>query len=696
MIPGVRQLALPLVLLGFISNLAVLVSPIFMMQVLDRVIPSGNLFTLGLLLGVALVAIGLQSVVDHTRDRSLQRIAGLLDGAYQPRVLQADPAAQKDGIQALGTVTNGLRSGAAATALNMPWLPLFGLVLFLVHPLFLVLSVVIVGGMAVLRAVAMRLRAPAQNRLAQLQKSENASLSTIEEVLGASGMHVMRQNLVARQTGLQGQRLATETKVEAGTQAQGSMAGYLRAATQLLALSLGAGLVAGDMLSPGGMIAASIIVAKLVTSMDAAASALPQLHQMRRAVANLEAMPDAPKEGETDITDLTGALGCQSLTVPRGGGAPPRLERVSFTLEPGDCLAILGASGSGKSTLLKALGAIELAPIGAVFLDQSEIKSLHQNTIARHVGYLPQRARIFPGTLAQNICSFDPAPNDDRIVEAARIAGVHGLISSLAGGYDLDQSHAKRLLSAGQQQRVALARAIYHRPRYLFLDEPNALLDAEGERQLCDALARLKESGTTIVMVIHRSGVVGLANKVLFLDNGRMSDYGPRAEVLARNAGGKRRINLPLNQNSLQDLSDWVASQFTRTGDEALRQKTILVATEVFNLVCSEVDQKFRDERPADAAPARARIEFKFIDDNRCELALTGDLPGVRDAKLAKIESLIRNPQVSMVDLPADEVALAMIAQIADAFEVSNQDGHGHYTAALSNLEAPAMAETRH
>lgn len=684
----VRQLSLPLLILALVSNLAVLVNPIFMMQVLDRVVPSGNLATLVLLLFVALAAIGLQAAVDHARDNSFHRAGLWLEGVTLPPVLSlTDPAQKQQSVDDIATVARALKTTTAATALSLPWLPLFFLALFFVHWSFVVLVAALVAVQQLLRLSSERAQAPGLNRLKSSQDAETQSRTLFENATRSIGMLGLEQNLRHRHAQKHAERLLAEHDLDRLQERQTALSGFLRSATQLLALSLGAGLVAVDALSAGGMIAASIIVTKLVTMIEAASRNLPEIRAMHRAIQSLGQLPDAPGAA-TDVPHLKGHLESRSVLVPRGGGAPPLLDRVSFKIEPGECLAVLGASGSGKTTLLKVLAGVQSAPIGAVFYDETELKALPQSALAQHVGVLPQLTDLLEGTLAENICSFAQDPDADLIVAAAKLAGVHGLISSLPGGYDMGFKDAGNLLSAGQKQRVALARAIFHRPRYLFLDEPNALLDAEGERQLCDALARLKQEGTTVVMVVHRSGVLGLADKVLVLDNGRISDFGTRAEVLARYSVGRRRIELPLNQNSLQDLADWVASQFTRTGDEALQQKTVMVATELFNLACKDA---------AGEVLRKARLEFQFIDDNRCEITLSEDGKTAVEAKMAKVESLIRHPHVPMVDLESDEVALAMVAQVADSFDIRNDGDRAVFFAALSNQNPIASAkEARH
>lgn len=386
----------------------------------------------------------------------------------------------------------------------------------------------------------------------------------------------------------------------------------------------------------------------------------------------------------TEMTELSGRLTAQGLIYPRGGGAPPRLDRVSIELLPGECLAIVGDSGSGKTTLLHALCGIDPAPIGSVFLDESEARTLGPETIAQHIGYLPQQARLVKGTLAENISCFAENPSDVKIVNAARTAGVHGLISALPQAYQTDLGDAPYVLSAGQKQRVALARSIYQNPKYLFLDEPNALLDAVGERQLCDTLAVLKSRGTTIVMVLHRSGIMGLADKVLMMDQGRMADYGPRAEVLGRMSNGKQRLKIPLNAASVQDLNDWIVAQFSRHSDREFCAKATMVGTELFNAACLNGAQ---DEQ------RDGIFTFRFIKEHLCELVLREERHSAAAEKMPKIRSLVEHPEVSMVDLPSDEIALAVVAQMADALQVQNIDDASLFSAVLSSDKSQANAQ---
>lgn len=673
---ALRRMMLPLVLLSSVSNLAVLVSPVFMMQVLDRVVPSGNMHTLALLLGAALAAVALQHAVEIIRDNTLQRSARWAERVCLPGYLAA-PGPQTPGqLRDLAGFSSRLQGPAALSLLYLPWLPLFLAALLLVHWSFLLLAAGVTGLMILVRWAGLRRTEAGEAAAAAAAGKETAALGDATDFAALSGMPGLSQNLLQRYGRLQADRHALEDGLTFARAAQKAGLGFLRIAVQLLGLSLGAALVSAGQLTAGGMIAASIILTRTVTIFDASWASWPQMRGLLDGLRRLEQEAAASAAQATQIPDLSGGLRCENLIFPRGGGAPPRLDRVSFALQPGECLAIVGASGSGKTTLLEAMAGISPSPVGAVFLDESEVRSLPPATLARQIGYLPQRAVLFPGTLAGNICGFAAAPRDAQIVDAAKTAGVHGLISALPESYETEAGRGPSLLSAGQIQRVALARAIYEAPRYLFLDEPNALLDGQGERQLCDALARLKAQGTTIVMVLHRSGIMGLADKVLVLDAGRISDFGSRAEVLGRMGTGRRRIELPLKPESLQDLSDWVAVQFSRAGDEGFSQRARLAATEMFNAALAGSKPK---------GPRRTQFEFKFLDDSRCEITLSENSPTEAAGKMQKIAACLRAPQEDLSSLTPDERSLALVSQVSDRVEVRNVEGRAHFFAALSN-----------
>ncbi len=461
---------------------------------------------------------------------------------------------------------------------------------------------------------------------------------------------------------------------------------FFHMTAQLLALSLGALLVSQDVLTAGGMIAASLITSKTIVTIEQSINAVRDWPGLRTSFSALNRLTARTTQA-TDLFDMSGALTCDGLIIPRGGGHPPRLDRVSFDLKPSECLAIIGDAGGGKSTLLKALAGLDPAPIGTVSLDQSDVRHLSDAARAAAIGYVAQQADLLPGTLAENISGFDPEQQDDKVIEAAKAERVHGLISSLPEGYATDIGAKPQVLTAGQKQQLALAAALYHRPKYLFLDEPNALLDRNAERALCETLGDLKQAGVTVVMVLHRAGIMGLADQVLCLDRGRVADFGPRAQVLGRQTDGRRLLRLPLKQTSLQDLADWITSQFTRSNDAAFAAKAVMLGTEVFQAAClnGPTDQK-RD----------ALIKFTFIDDEHCELRLVEDRPTGADILLPRIKTALKNGQSDSSDFKPEELPLVLASKLAKKFEVLNSETQSQFAALLEADLLPEPGALKH
>ncbi len=671
-----KRLIIPMLIFSFVTNLAILVSPIFMMQVLDRVVPSGNLSTLLLLLCFAIAATVTHALIEMFRDITFDKSARWIETIGAQTALQTENSKRKDIIHNIGQCSTFFRSSQASTALNIPWIPIFLITLNFIHPLFCMLIGSIVACMLIIKFIARIVMADIQKNTQSIRQKESETLHDIHDPALISGMRAVATNLTQLYLNLQFQRHHLEDQTTLNRSAQTAGLSFLRTSTQLLALSLGAYLVVKGSLTAGGMIGASIITAKTVSTIEASFNVFEDIKGSYQAYKTLNKDMTVPAFAATEVISLNGEIECDGLIYPRGGGAAPRLDRISLHLNSGECLAIIGNSGSGKTTFLHALCGIDPCPIGSVFLDESEIKTFGPRTIQKQTGYLAQQARIVKGTIAQNISHFQNTPDDEKIINAAKLAGVHGLISALPQGYDTEMEAQPYLLSAGQKQRIALARAVYETPQYLFLDEPNALLDAPGERQLCDTLAALKRQGTTIVMVLHRSGIMGIADKVLFLDQGRMADFGSRSEVLSRMNDGKQRITLPLQPASLLDLTDWVVAQFARHSDKAFCQNAIMVANEMFNVA---------DKNGPQDQNRQVTLVFKFIEEKQCEIILREERPTKAVQKMQKIRSLVTHPEVSMIDLPDDEIGLAVISQITDSFDIQNIEDTSLFAAHLSS-----------
>lgn len=674
--PLVSRVVPPLLCLSLISNLAILISPLFMMQLLDRVIPSGNMATLLLIGGLALAALGLQALVEAARDLSLARLSRWCEQLGTALVLRQDGKSDGPDQQRLVEQTAGfskfLGSPSAVAALSLPWLPIFLLALWLLHPAFLILLAVMATVFMVSTSLAQTLSQPSETQAAACARMETKTLSRAEQLRASLGMAIVAQNLRHRFAEIQKLRHAHLDRVELTRTSGSALTGLVRNSGQIAALALGAWLVTMELMSAGGMIAGSIITSKAYMSIEQSLTHFPRIRSALAdyfALTKIEADQNA---AQTQPQTPSGALRAEGLIVPRGGGARPRLDRVSLALKPGECLAIVGNSGSGKSTLLRALAGIEPSPIGSVFLDDSEIRGLSAEALHQMVGYLPQLGRVTQGTIAENISYFDVHRESDRIIDAAKTAGVHGLISALPNSFETDLEAQPHLLSAGQAQRVALARAIYTAPRYLFLDEPNALLDADGERALGQTLHRLKQQGTTIVMVVHRSGILQLADKILHLDNGRMSDFGNRRDVMHRLGIGGRQIDIPLLATSAPDARDWVASHFTRATDQEFSQKAQILCSELLQIGC--------DHTPPDTL-LYAKFTFRFMNDTRCQIVMTQPVATDLDEK---VKILTAAQDRGKTGLSADMARITRVMDISDTIEVACDDAATRFQVVLS------------
>lgn len=687
-----RRMIAPLLVFSLLSNLAVLISPLFMMQVLDRVVPSGNTATLVLLGALALSALLVQGVAEGLRDLSLRRLGTWIEGTGSGQLMQdcgASPAEtdMAEHCAAVAGLTQALRGPTAQAALSLPWLPLFILALALIHAGFVALLFGLLCALFLLDRILTITTVTTQMQLAQDQQREQTLFQNAGKQGQRLGNAMATQHMLARAFSLQVRRHQHSDRLDLPQAFGGSIAGVLRSAGQVMALGLGAYLVTQNQLSAGGMIAASLIVSRSYGSCE---TVLKQGPALRQALEHYRVLLRRPQMHAPSMAlpAFKGALTAENLTCPRGGGAAPYLDRVSFSLAPGECLAIVGAAGSGKTSLLQALSGLKPAAIGSTFYDDSAQRSLPPEASYRLIGSLPQRADLIAGSLADNIACFDPDRDDDAVVAAAQAAGVHGLIAALPEGYESDLSRCPHVLSAGQVQRVALARALYTQPRYLFLDEPNALLDGDGERALLQTLLRLKASGTTIVMVLHRSGVMGVADKILRLDQGRVVDFGPRAEVLARLSGNQRQIRLPALATSQHDLRDWVASQFTRASDEAFSQKAQIIAQEMFQLALAAAGEQANP-------PPELAFSLKFRDEFECDLRMVGDVALDLSEKIIRVRKELRHGREMGQGSSRDEQALAALERMGSALCQQTLEGRTTLQASVLAHNAPRSSGGR-
>lgn len=529
-------------------NLLYLAPTIYMMQVYDRVVPTGGLTTLLLVTVVVVFALATLALLDWLRGRLLLRAGMRLDRLLTARILArvVDLQGRQPQTQALREFDNvrGAVSGPGALALfDAPWTPLYLVVCFMVHPAIGILT--LVGG-AILLALAVLNERDSRPRLRLAIQSANHAYSAQEgvaaqaEVVRALGM---KASSIARQIA---QRDSATLNYADAQLTGGKYSGaikFLRLSLQSLALGLGALLAVRGEISAGAIIAASVLLSRAVAPIELLVGSWPALVQARTSwtsLIDLFASTAAVEAVRTALPAPIGRLRVEGVTVKFDDADTPQLRQVSFALEPGQTLGIVGPSGSGKTTLARVLAGALTPNLGLVRLDAAEYGARASDELARFIGYLPQTSGLFAGSVKDNISRFaaatgiEPARIDATAVAAAQAAGAHEMILELPHGYDTMLGPYGAGVSAGQAQRIALARALYGDPVLLVLDEPNSNLDGDGEAALMSAILAAAARGAAVVVIAHRAGVLSRVDRLLTLRDGVVQLSGPREEVLAR------------------------------------------------------------------------------------------------------------------------------------------------------------------
>jgi ATP-binding cassette subfamily C protein len=530
-------------------NLLYLAPSLYMLQIYDRVLSTGGLVTLAYCTLILIFALGTLAVLDALRARLLVRMSARVERLMSRRVLEAisarpDHANSPQGRQALrsfDTLRQTLTGPATTAALDAPWAPVYVIVCFMLHP-FIGLAVVLGG--AILVAVAIRNDQVMRGHIqaaAELAPQMYAATEIEAQAGGVMRSLGMRGALIDRQ--IDRRALLNEKQAYAAftTSFYSSLTRFMRLLLQSLVLGIGAWLAVDRQITPGAMIAGSILATRALAPLEQIVGAWRQLGEAKNAYRAVGALLTAIP-ADKDRTALPAPTG--RLMLERVGavaGQRPVLQQVSFTLSPGEILCVIGPSGAGKSTLARLVAGAAQPDAGIVRLDGANIADWDPDLLGKHVGYLPQEIALLAGSIGDNIRRLQPKGGGDALViEAAKAAGVHDMILKLPGGYDAELSLGGVGLSAGQSQRVALARALYGSPALLVLDEPNSHLDQDGEVALVGALKAAKARGAAILMVAHRSSVVSIADRLLVLKDGRIEMLGPREQVTEQlNAAAK-------------------------------------------------------------------------------------------------------------------------------------------------------------
>ncbi len=561
----------PLVLFSAIINILYLTGSLYMMQVYDRVLSSKSISTLVAISLIALLAFAIQGALDAIRGRMLARMAMRFDELSAPEVFKSMEAkAQKRGltdmanqapVRDLDQVRAFLSSTAPNAILDFPFMPIFLIGAFILHP-WLGWLTILGAGLIVVIAVATDVasRKPASKVSESLGHRHKVAetVSRSGGIISIMGLEpYFRRQFIDRSIAHSEQSLAATDVVAS----YGAAARLARQVLQSAALGLGGYLALVGEMSAGAIIAASIMTSRALAPIETGVANLKTFAAARVAFANLRKVI-GDEEAVAPVMALPppkASLKIERLFVTAPGLQRPLLNDIALAAEAGDGLGIIGTTGSGKTTLIRAMLGLIPTANGKVKLDGADI-SQYGADLSCHVGYLPQDVELFEGTIGQNIGRFADFPNDAQIVEAAKAACAHDLIISLPQGYNTRVGQGGLSLSGGQRQRIGLARALYGNPFLLVLDEPNSNLDAEGEAALNAAIVAVRQRGGIAVLVTHRPSALAGVNLVAVLRDGAMVAFGPREKVLQATL---QNVNAPATEGQRQTKNEGSAAEAT-------------------------------------------------------------------------------------------------------------------------------------
>ena len=538
-----REGFLALFVFSMAINVLVLASPIYMMQLYDRVLSSHSMDTLLLLTLIVMFAFAVMAGLEWVRSRLMVRVSSWLDHRLGGEVLTgsivsalrhgSDHSAQS--LRDLATFRSFLTGPSLFPILDAPWAPIFLLVIFLLHPLLGLIATIgalALFGLAVLNEVATRKPLQAAGtalRAAQYQADASVRNADVIEAMGMMPHLVRRwQKRNADAVALQataGDRVALVT----------STTKFVRIAVQSLILGAGAYLVVQHEATGGVMMGASIILGRALAPVEQMVGGWRSLVAARAAFQRVREVLAAspPRQVHTQLPAPIGRISVEGVVFTPAGAKEPVIKGINFEVQPGEALALIGPSAAGKTTLVRLIVGNWVPQRGAVRLDGAELHTWDSDALGPHIGYLPQDVELFSGTVRDNIARMGEGP-DELVIEAAQRAQAHEMILELANGYDTEIGDGGAFLSGGQRQRIGLARALYGRPKIIVLDEPNASLDSAAENRLMQTLFQLKEQKTTIILITHRLNLVSVADKVLLMKGGMVESFGTRDEVMSK------------------------------------------------------------------------------------------------------------------------------------------------------------------
>ncbi|WP_298937487.1 type I secretion system permease/ATPase [uncultured Ruegeria sp.] len=556
---GVTFLALAFLFSVFV-NLLMLTGPLFMLQVYDRVLGSRAVETLTALFLLVALLYALMAMLDFARGRIVARFGARFQSQLDERVFDATlrrslypqaRSAPATALRDLESIQNLCSSPVLLAVMDIPWTPVFLAAIFLFHPL---LGWLAVTGGALLVIIALLNQALTHRKVAAAQAASAKANAFSEharqaaEVVRSQGM---QEDVTLRWLSQRSNALSQTIAASDWTGSFTSLTKSLRLFLQSAMLALGAWLVLQNEMTPGAMIAGSILLGRALAPVEQAVGQWGVIERARSAWTSLNKFLDQtpPEIARTKLPVPAANLKAKSLTVIPHGSNTPTLRNVTLSLEPGKALGVIGKSGSGKTTLAKALLGLWQPAAGEIRLGGATLDQYDTTDLGRHIGYLPQQVTLFNGTVAENIARMSENPDPEAVVAAAKKANAHELILTLEKGYDTFLEGNDSQLSGGQKQRIALARALYGDPVLLILDEPNSALDADGTEALNAAVRGLKAAGKSAIIMTHRPQAISECDDLAVVEKGQLVKSGSRDEVLnamVQNAGAIKRKLSPV------------------------------------------------------------------------------------------------------------------------------------------------------
>lgn len=536
-----RHLYWAAALFSVFANLLMLTGPIYMLQVYDRVLGSGSVPTLVALTGLVAFLYLIMALLDHARAQIMASAGARFQAGLDRRIFEAmlrqsaqQPGAAPAGQRDLEAVQRLTSSGVMMALFDLPWVPLFLMAIALFHPWLGYLA--LAGGVALILLTLgnqMAIRRPLldAHQAQAAADSLSAQVRAEAEMVQALGM---REAIHHRWQMARDRMLRQHLRVTGLCGAFGAASRALRLFLQSAMLGMGAFLVIRGEVSPGAMIAASILLGRALAPVEQVTGQWPVVQRALRGWADLDTLLAAtpPEMPHIALPPPRARLEVEGLTVIPPGEGQAALRALRFAVEPGQAVGVIGPSGAGKSTLARALTGAWPCAAGQIRLDGAALDQYDAAARRRHIGYLPQRVHLFEGTIAENIAGMSATPDAALVVAAARKAAAHEMILALPEGYDTRVPPGGGRLSGGQIQRIGLARALYAEPVILVLDEPNAHLDNAGSQALNSAIRGMKSAGRAVLIMAHRPAAIQECDMILVLDGGAAVAFGRSDTVL--------------------------------------------------------------------------------------------------------------------------------------------------------------------